>query len=150
MIYARPNQGLAQWKYELGIEVMDTGDRLEALEVLTGMQKTFTQPLPNVLCFKQPGQKGRCAAGRGEPDIGRCDCRCMYRVERPKAKEDCERLVFQLIADICNAEMRDLAGAVGYLEGQLLAELRRHPDIRASALSASSIAQRVWARADVE
>jgi hypothetical protein len=140
------NQGLAQWKYDNGIDVLDTEDRLETLEVLTGMQMVFTQPLPNVLCLKQPDQKGLCASGRGEPDVGRCDCRCSYRVERSPGRQDCERLVAQLIGDIEKADKDELSGAVGWLEGQLLAELRRFPDIRVAALSLSTIAQRVWTK----
>jgi integrase len=149
------NDGLSNWKrectdstgrykYRFGRDVMDTSDRIEAFEVLTKGQYIFHQPMPNVLCIKQPAQHGLCSKSRGEPDPSRCSTKCWHRVERPNGRADCEIAIAQWLSDIQEANERGFVGAVAHFEGQLLAELFRFSDIRDRVIADSPVAARVW------
>ena len=87
------------------------------------------------LCTKTFQQRGPCTGTAGQPDIGSCEVDCMHRLELAAARADHERAVEQILSKIGQNESMERA----FWQGQLVAHLSLHADLRMEMLARQDI-----------
>ncbi|WP_223961477.1 hypothetical protein [Paraburkholderia sabiae] len=115
-------------KVRLGRE-LGTDDVKELAEVLT-MSGTYWQLVRRgVVCTKLPDQAGACSLRRGNPEPAACRSECSHRLEMAALREDVDMAIAQALEEL----EREVASSNGIMaemwRGQILANLKRFPDI---------------------
>jgi integrase len=141
---ARLRTGLAAAGMRRGEEVFKTETLRETAQVLTFNARYWSLVRPGVICTKGLGQAGPCTKERGAPDPGACRTTCDHRLETSRAKQDCEETLRALIGEREQADSDRNEMLVAYLDGQILANLKRWDDVRARVLSDHPNVQSVW------
>lgn len=116
----------------------------ELTHILTFGGRYWELVRPGIICTKALGEYGPCTSGRGRPDPGACRTGCDHRLESGRARRDCEELLNALLAELAQAYSEGLVMLIANLEGQVLASLKRWPEVRERILSSSPNAKRIW------
>ena len=116
----------------------------ETAEVLTYEGKTWSLVREGVICTKGLGQHGPCTKGRGAPDPGGCRTSCDHRFELSIAKEQCTETLRALIREREAAEAGGLEMVIENLDGQIIAELKRWPEVREHFIAEHPDINGVW------
>jgi integrase len=119
----------------LGTEAFDTKTLRETAEVLTDSGRYWSLVREGVICTKGLGQYGPCTKGRGAPDPGGCRTSCDFRFELSMAKQQCAQVLAALIRERRAADASGLEFLVENLDGQIVAELHRWPEVRENVLA---------------
>jgi hypothetical protein len=137
-------QGLTSAAMRRGEEEFDVKDLRQAVDVLTFNHRFWTLVRPGVICTKVLGQFGPCTKDWGSPDPGACRTSCEHRLETSRAKRDCEEAIDQLIVERQHADAQAEPMLVANLDGQILSQLKRWPDVRDRVLSQHPEIRPVW------
>lgn len=125
-------------------DAFDSTSLRETAEILTFNGRYWSLVRPGVICTKGLGQAGPCTARRGVPDPGSCRTTCDHRLETAFARKQCEETLVVLISEraVAIAEGADML--VAHLDGQIVAELKRWPEVRENTLAAHSELACLW------
>ncbi|WP_157933969.1 integrase [Microvirga ossetica] len=137
-------QGLEKLRMERGEEKYGVETIREAADILTFNGRHWELVRPGILCTKTLGQFGPCTQGHGEPDPGSCRTGCDHRLELERSKKHAEEAMLCLLAERAGAEAEGLDMLVANLDGQILAHLKRWPDIRNRIIAANDLARQLW------
>jgi hypothetical protein len=142
---AKPlRSGLNGLKMRRGLEELGAETMSEAISILTFNGRLWASVREGVLCTKGLGQFGPCTRGSGAPDPGNCHTGCDHRLELARAKADCLRALRALQRDRDQAATSGADLQVAYFDGQILAQLKRWPDVRKQILAESPVARAIW------
>jgi hypothetical protein len=142
---AKPlRQGLETFRMGRGEEKYEVETLREAAEILTFNRRHWELVRPGILCTKTLGQFGPCTQGRGQADPGSCRSHCDHRLELARAKRHAEEALDCLFAERTAAATEGADMLIANLDGQILANLKRWPDVRKRTLARSDIARRLW------
>lgn len=141
-------EGLDERRVKRGEEFYGADSLRSLAEILTLNGRHWELVRPGVICTKLPGQFGPCTQGRGIPDPGSCRTNCDYRLELERAKKQCEEATLALLTERAAAVANDAEMLVASLDGQILANLMRWPDVRDRLLASSESAHRLWEEYD--
>jgi hypothetical protein len=136
--------GIEERRMRRGEEAYGAETLAELAEVLTFHGRSWDLVRPGVICTKIAGQVGPCNRGRGVPDPGACRTSCTHRLETARARRDCEEALDALLRERESAEAGGLAMLCANLDGQIVANLKRWPDVRERALARSARARSLW------
>ncbi|MEO3384952.1 hypothetical protein [Mesorhizobium sp. CAU 1741] len=136
--------GLNGLKMRRGQEELGAETMAEAIAILTFNGRLWASVREGVLCTKGLGQFGPCTRGSGAPDPGNCDTGCDHRLELARAKADCLRALRGLLRDRDQASTAGADLQVAYFDGQILAQLKRWPDVRNQIMAESPVARAIW------
>lgn len=115
-------------KVRLGRE-LGTDDVMELAEVLT-MSGTYWQLVRRgVVCTKLPDQAGACNLKRGHPEPAACRSGCTHRLEMAALREDVDLAIEQALKELDCEVASSNAIMAEMWRGQILANLKRFPDI---------------------
>lgn len=128
----------------MGFDVFDTETLRETAEVLTDRGRYWSLVREGVICTKGLGHYGPCTKGRGAPDPGGCRTSCDYRFELSIAKQQCAEVLAALIPERRAADVAGLEFFVNYLDGLIVAELKRWDEVREKVLAEHPDIERVW------
>lgn len=131
-------------KMERGEDTFSVESLTELTEVLTFGGRYWQLVRPGVICTKSLGQYGPCTRGRGRPDAGACRTGCGHRLELARAQRDCAELTQALLRELNAAYRQDQVMLIANLEGQVLSNLQRWPEVCAAIVNDSPTARRIW------
>ena len=137
-------RGLNALKMRRGQEELGAETMSEAIAILTFNGRLWPLVRDGVLCTKGLGQFGPCTRGSGAPDPGNCHTDCNHRLELARAKADCFRALRALLHDREHASNSGADLQVAYFDGQILAQLKRWPDVRNQVIGESPVARAIW------
>ncbi len=118
-----------------GEDIYDAGNLNEVAEILTFSGRSWSIVRPGVICTRGLDQGGACTTGRGDPDRASCRASCEHRLETAAAKQQCEDTLAALIETRQSALNSREEMVVAHLNGQIVAELKRWPDVRMQVLA---------------
>ncbi|MGY4432728.1 integrase [Bradyrhizobium sp. F1.13.1] len=128
----------------MSMGTFDTKTLRETAEVLTDGGRYWSLVREGVICTKGLGQFGPCTKGRGAADPGGCRTSCDYRFELSMAKQQCAEVLAALIRERRAADARGLEFLVENLDGQIVAELKRWPEVSEKVLAEHADINQVW------
>ena len=128
----------------MSMGTFDTKTLQETAEVLTDSGRYWSLVREGVICTKGLGHSGPCVKGRGAPDPGGCRTSCDYRFELSMAKQQCAQVLAALIRERRAADARGFEFLVENLDGQIVAELKRWPEVREKILAEHPDINLVW------
>ncbi len=136
--------GMERLRMARGEERLEASTMREAVEILSFNGRQWQMIRPGVLCTKGLAQFGPCTRGRGDPDPGACRTDCGHRLELARAKSHCEGAIRQLLDEHEAARADGLDMVVASLEGQIVANLKRWPEVRERIFGDRPEAAQIW------
>lgn len=98
-------------------------------QTFTFSGKIWSLVRPGVICTKGPQQSGPCNKRVGHPEPSRCRGNCDHRLETAAIHDDVNRLLNESVVHLERAELEGDEITAELWRGQVLANLRRFPDL---------------------
>jgi integrase len=98
-------------------------------KTMTFAGRTVQLVRPGVLCIKMLHQSGACNRRVGHPEPSKCRSECAHRLERGFLHDDVDRIIDESLANYRQCRTEDDSILEGYWAGQILANVRRFPDL---------------------